>query len=137
MEAPNITRIIEQQERPATSEALGNDYAMVSLFIGAAMIATGCIFMYLSVTFPFSITALVWGSIIVCVSLFFRHKAMDKRVRYQEAVLQLEREQTSCAHRQAMLQPVLDHGLPEGISWEQLQALLDVSIQTRSDKNAS
>ncbi len=120
MEKPSIGHI------PAT---LGNDYSGVALLVGSVMIATACLFMWLSVTFPFSITALVWGSIIVCVSLFFRQKAMDKRLRYQEAILQLEREQASCEHRQAMLQAVIDHGLPEGVSWEQLQSFLDSSVR--------
>jgi hypothetical protein len=118
-------------------DTLSNDYTGVAILIGALMIATAFVFMWLSVTFPFSITALVWGSIIVCASLFFRHKAMDKRVRHCEAVLKLERERTTYAHRQAMLQSILDHGLPEEISWEQLQALLDVPAQMSEEEQAT
>ena len=115
-------------------DTLVNDYTGVAMIVGALMIVTACVFMWLSVTFPFSITALVWGSIIVCASLFFRHKAMDKHVRYHDAVLKLERERTLCAHRQAMLQAVLDHGLPEGVSWEQIQALLTIPAQMSTEE---
>ena len=116
------------KECQGVQDTLGNDYSGVAMLIGALMITTAFVCMWLSVTFSFSITALVWGSIIVCVSLFFRHKAMDKHARYHEAVLQSERERMSCAHRQAMLQAVLDHGLPEDVSWEQLQALLEIQL---------
>jgi hypothetical protein len=98
--------------------ALGNNYTGVAMFVGALMMATAFVFMWLSVTFPFSITALVWGSIIVCASLFFRHEGMDKRVRHHESAPKLERERTTYTYQQAMLQSVLDHGPPEGVSWE-------------------
>ncbi len=129
MEQPHNSHAPETPVALNTLAPLGNDYTRVALLIGAFMVATGCMFMWQSVTFSFSITALVWGSIIVCVSLFFRHKAMDQHARHREAMLQYEIERMQRIHSQAVLQHVLEHGLPAGLSWEQLQGVWDDGSQ--------
>ncbi|MDH3602856.1 MAG: hypothetical protein OEU26_24860 [Candidatus Tectomicrobia bacterium] len=63
-------------------DTLGNDYTGIAMLVGSLMIGIACVFMWLAVDFAFSITALVWGSIIVCAALFFRHKTTEKYVRY-------------------------------------------------------
>jgi hypothetical protein len=62
---------------------------------------------------------------------------MDKRVRDHEAVPRQERERTLCAHCQTMLQTVLNHGIPEGVSREQLQVLLEVPTQMSEEERAT
>lgn len=44
------------EERQKIQDTLGNDYTGIAMLVGALMIATAFVFMWLSVTFPFSIT---------------------------------------------------------------------------------
>jgi hypothetical protein len=61
----------------------------------------------------------------------------DRRVRYCEAVLKLEQERAASSHQPAMLQSILDHGLPERVAWEQVQALLDVPAPSSTAEQAA
>ena len=65
--------------------------ASLFLSLGIGMIFLS--YFFLRFSFPFAVTSLAWGAIIVSLYLFFRHKAAIRIMEYEKLKLRMERRE--------------------------------------------
>jgi len=69
-----IETLLEQQQ-----VALQKDYARFGLMLGGALAGAGIALMVAGIPFAFSLTSVVWGSIIATVSLILHHRSRRRQ----------------------------------------------------------
>lgn len=114
-----INRLLEEGQR-----SLRTDYGKIPLYVGVAMMLGGFLHIMVTGEFSFSLTALVWGSIILTIGLLLRYKSATRQVDYGHLLIQLDRQRALLRQRQDLVQAVIDRGVPEGATPEHLRALL-------------
>lgn len=92
--------------------------------IGAAMILTSVVLTLLNFPFAFDVTALAWGSIIIAMGLFFRHKENMLSIQLRKEYLLLEDEKDQRKYRLSLLDQVSSMLPTSDVSFDKIDALL-------------
>ena len=114
-----INRLLEEGQR-----SLRTDYGKIPIYVGVAMMLGGFLHIMVTGEFSFSLTAMVWGSIILTVGLLLRYKAATRQVDYGCLLIKLDRQRALLHQRKELVQAIIDSGVPEGATPEHLRVLL-------------
>lgn len=111
-----------EKELPAAS--FTRDHTPAITGTGIIMIVSAFIAIGFGEAGAFSITALVWGSLLSCVAAFFRSRATDKQLRQQQLQMGQELAKERIKYQESVVRHLLSHGLPTGMSIENAHALI-------------
>ncbi len=92
--------------------------------IGAVMILSSIILTLMNFPFAFDVTALAWGSIIIALGQFFRHKENVLSIQLRNEYLRLEHETDLRNYKLTMMQKVLSLLPSSDITFENIESLL-------------
>jgi uncharacterized membrane protein len=107
---------------------LQRNHAGLALGLGAAMVIAGCLLMVLGAPFAFSITCLVWGSILAALSLWLRARAQHSQVEHAKVLSDLHVRVTRLSQRQQFVERLWSEGLPTSCSIADVLLLLEAQI---------
>jgi hypothetical protein len=94
-------------------------------YLGIAMIAYTLISLLLQTADAFSITCLVWGSLLVTLSVLVDHRLQGKEIEKTVRLRRLETLEEGMNLKKELLGKVLADGLPENLSREWVERILD------------
>ncbi|HKI47355.1 MAG TPA: hypothetical protein VKA08_18640 [Balneolales bacterium] len=92
--------------------------------IGAVMILSSIMLTLMNFPFAFDVTALAWGSIIIALGQFFRHKENVLSIQLRKEYLRLEHEADLRNYKLTMMQKVLSLLPSSDITFENIESLL-------------
>ena len=118
-EEQRIDRLLEEGQ-----SRLGRDYGAIPVYVGIAMMLGGFLHIMVLGEFSFSLTAMVWGSIILTVGLILRNKAGSRHLEYGRLLITLDRQRALFRQRQSLVESIISRGVPEGATPEHLRILL-------------
>jgi len=118
-----IETLLDQQQAGLPSE-----YARLGLGLGVAMVLGACVLMLVGAPFDFSITCLVWGSIIAAFSLWLRSRAQSAQVEQTRVLGDLHARVARLSQRQRFLERLWSDGLPTSCSIADVLLLLEAQI---------
>ena len=82
--------------------------------------------------FPFAVSALAWGSIIVSLSLYYGHRMSERSAALRRAELAAESQQVIAESRLRLVEAILPH-LPKETSTEDFVRLLGSTSAEEGD----
>ena len=103
---------------------LMKDYSRIWTAIGGLMILGGFAVIWTTDMFSFAIVVAVWGSINICMTMFFLNRARAKQLVAAQLVIDLELARTRAALKEKVILKTLEKGLPEGLSPADVQLFL-------------
>ena len=92
--------------------------------IGTVMILSSIMLTLMNFPFAFDVTALAWGSIIIALGQFFRHKENVLSIQLRKEYLRLEHETDLRNYKLTMMQKVLSLLPSSDITFENIESLL-------------
>ena len=99
--------------------------------LGALMVFSGSVLMVFGVAFAFSLTVMVWGSVLAALAAVVRYKAQRARVQAMAIAQDAISELHALRLRQQAVHKLLSNGLPEGWSSADLSLVLQPSSGQR------
>jgi hypothetical protein len=109
-------------------KGLQRNHAGLALGLGAAMVIAGCLLMVSGGPFAFSVTCLVWGSILSALSLWLRARAQHSQVEHTKVLSDLHVRVTRLSQRQQFVERLWNEGLPTSCSIADVLLLLEAQI---------
>jgi|GEM_PF-1671484 len=109
-------------------ENLMKDHSKTWTAIGGIMILGGFAVIWTTNQFSFAIVAAVWGSIIICVNMFFLNRAKAKQIIAAQLFFDLEKTRIRMALKEKVILKTLEKDLPEGLSSADVQVFLTECI---------
>ncbi|MEM1126317.1 MAG: hypothetical protein AAGI71_06665 [Bacteroidota bacterium] len=100
------------------------DRSPVFTVIGVLLIALSVGLLLFGYPFAYNITALAWGSIIIALDRYLRHKEITRRLDLHQEALSLRHEKEQWDAKQALFEAVREQGLPVGIAEPALEAFM-------------
>lgn len=120
-----LEALIEKQQ-----ERIGRGHSQAGLTLGAAMILTGCSLMVFGVPFAFSLTCLVWGSLITALSIWLRSREKTSEVEHSRVLADLHQTSIRLEQRYAIIQKLWQEGLPPECSVADVFLLLEARTES-------
>ncbi|MDP6036998.1 MAG: hypothetical protein QGG64_00450 [Candidatus Latescibacteria bacterium] len=111
---------------------LAQNYTHVPMAIGACMIAGGFLHIWLRGEFAFSLIAMVWGSIIISLALFFHNRVGQNLVVFGQSLTEIDKDRNEHARKLAVIEHLFKQGVPGGMSLHHLLVLLGESPEGKS-----
>jgi sensor domain CHASE-containing protein len=108
--------------------SLQRTHADLALGLGAAMVIAGYLLMVWGAPFAFSITGLVWGSILAALSLWSRTRAQQAQIEHAKVLSDLHVRVTRLSQRQQFVERLWGEGLPTSCSIADVLLLLEAQI---------
>jgi len=118
-----IETLLEQQQ-----VALQKDYARFGLMLGSSLVGAGIALMVAGIPFAFSLTSMVWGSIVATVSLFLRHCGRGRQIEHTRLLVGMHESTARITQRTELLRRMWSEGLPTNCSVGDLLVLLDAQL---------
>ncbi len=126
-------------------DRLSRDYTNIPITIGTLMVIGGFVHIFFRGEFIFSLTALIWGALIVSLTLYFRHRITEHLTKFGESLVKLDRDRQDHARKISVIKNLIREGIPNNLSLNQLLILLgeykdvnnteDNSNNTRPENN--
>ncbi|MFT5368584.1 MAG: hypothetical protein ACI8V2_003550 [Candidatus Latescibacterota bacterium] len=120
--AQNTVRLNQLISR--LQDRLSRDYTNIPITIGILMITGAFLHIFLRGEFIFSLTAMVWGSIILSLTLFFRYRITGHLTRFGESLVKLDKDRQDHARKISVIENLIHEGMPNNLSLNQLLVLL-------------
>jgi hypothetical protein len=130
--AHNTTRLDQLLSR--LQHRLSRDYTHIPVAIGIAMVVGGFLHIFFRDEFVFSLTAMVWGALILCLTLFFQYRITGHLGKFGDALVKLDQDRQAHARKLAVIEKLIDAGIPENMSLDHLLILLgEYRVETRGN----
>lgn len=111
---------------------LAQNYIHVPVAIGACMIVGGFVHIWLRSEFVFSLTATVFGALIILLALFFHHRATQNLVVFGQSLVEIDKTRNEHAQKLAVVEQLFQNGFPSALSLQHLRVLLGESAGHQS-----
>lgn len=141
--AHNTTRLDQLLSR--LQDRLSRDYTNIPIAIGTLMVIGGFFHVFFRGEFIFSLTALIWGALILSLTLFFRYRINEHLTKFGETLIKLDHDRQDHARKISVIENLIREGIPNNLSLNQLLVLLgeykdvnhaeDDSNNTRPENN--
>jgi hypothetical protein len=113
-----------------------------TVFTGIAMVLASLL---VAIVWPYvgalSTVGLVWGSLLICVGLWFNHLIARWARDHAFRLAQLEERRFEAELKRDLLEAVLRNGLPEGVSREWVEKMLHwdttASVEFQNERRAA
>jgi hypothetical protein len=97
----------------------------ITLFAGVGMIGSTLIAPMMATANAFSIVGLVWGSLLLCCAITIHHRAERREIEKEIRLKRLDTLAAGVELKKELLAEVLKNGLPDGLSREWVERILD------------
>lgn len=103
---------------------LAKDYTHIPLAIGTLMVVFSFFHVFFSHAFTFSLATLIWGSIIISLTLYFRHRVASHLTHLGDALTRLDQDRQKHARQLTVIKTVIQEGIPNNMTVQHLLILL-------------
>ena len=129
--AHNSLRLDELLSR--LQDRLARDYTNIPIIIGACMISGGFFHVFFKNEIIFSLTAMVWGAIILSLTLYFRYRIAGHLTKFGESLIKLDQDRQDHARKLSVIENLIRQGIPSHMTINHLLVLLGELKEANSD----
>jgi len=129
--AHNTTRLDQLLSR--LQNRLAKDYTHIPLAIGTLMVLFSFFHVFFSHAFAFSLTTLIWGSIIISLTLYFRHRVASHLTHLGDSLTRLDQDRQKHARQLTVIKTVIQEGIPDHMTISHLLVLLGEYHKTENN----
>lgn len=113
---------------------LGQDYTHIPIIIGSCMIVGSFFHIFFKSEWVFSLTALIWGALILSLTLFFKHRIAQNLTHFGDTLIKLDQDRQDHARKLAVIEKLIREGIPSGLTLNHVMILLG-EYKDNSDSN--
>jgi hypothetical protein len=116
-------------------ERLSRDYTHIPIAIGTLMVLGGFLHIYFRGEFIFSLTALIWGALILSLTLFFRYRIIGHLTKFGDALVKLDQDRQDHARKLSVIENLIREGIPSDLSLNHILILLGEHKESNGSNN--
>lgn len=105
-------------------DRLAQDYTHIPIALGTLMVLGGFAHIFFRGEFIFSLAALIWGAIILSLTLFFRYRISQNLTKFGASLVKLDQDRQDHARKLSVIENLIYKGIPSGLSPHHLLVLL-------------
>jgi len=129
--AHNSLRLDELLSR--LQDRLARDYTNIPIIIGSCMVLGGFFHIFFKSEFIFSLTAMVWGSIILSLPLFFRYRITGHLTKFGESLIKLDQDRQDQDRKLTVIKNLIREGIPSNMTLNHMLVLLGEYKEIKND----